>query len=218
MCRWWTVPKEQSMLPQGSRRFFLLVLATLITGLAGLFDAPASAATMSVPSQLLLDVRETAGVARSGEVVRSGVPLPRRRNVLATGGLSVVDASGTPVPAEFEVTARWNAAKSDVTAPIQWLLVTFPATVGANQKASYRLVTDGSVANPAPATAISLTRSGNAVTVNTGAATFRLGANAGALFDEVDLADGTKVIGGGALSVQTGGAAYGHSTTRSVTI
>ncbi|HEY2291790.1 MAG TPA: fibronectin type III domain-containing protein [Thermoanaerobaculia bacterium] len=206
------------LLSQGSRRFFLLVLATLITGLAGLFDAPASAATMSVPSKLLFDVRETAGVARSGEVVRSGVPLPRALNVLGTGGLAVVDASGTAVPAEFEVTARWSSGKSDGTAPIQWLLVTFPATVGANQTATYRLVTDGSVANPAPATQISLTRSGNAVTVSTGAATFRLGSNPGALFDEVDLANGTKVIGGGALSVQTGGTAYGHSTTRSVTI
>ncbi len=205
-------------LSQGSRRSFFFVLATLIAGLAGLFDVAASAATMSVPSKLILDVRETAGVARSGEVVRSGMPLPRSLNVLGTGGLAIVDSSGSPVPAEFEVTARWNAGKSDTTAPIQWLLVTFPATVGANQTATYRLVTDGSVANPAPITRISLTQSGNAVTVNTGAATFRLGANPGALFDEVDLADGTKVIGGSALSLQTGGATYGHSTTRAVTI
>jgi hypothetical protein len=206
------------MLPQGSRRLSLLVLAILIVGLAGLFGAPASAATMSVPSKLILDVRETAGVARSGEVVRSGVPVPRSLNVLGTGGLAIVDAAGTPVAAEFEVTARWNAGKSDVTAPVQWLLVTFPATVGANQTATYRLVTDGSAANPAPTTRINLTQSGNAVTVDTGAATFRLGADPGALFDEVDLADGTKLIGGGALSVQTGGTAYGHSTTRKVTI
>jgi fibronectin type III domain protein len=217
MRRWWTVSKELSMLPQGSRRLFLLVLA-MIAGMAGLFDASASAATMSVPSKLILDVRETAGVARGGEVVRSGLPLPRSLNVLGTGGLAVVDAAGTPVPAEFEVTARWNAGKSDATAPIQWLLVTFPATVGANQTATYRLVTDGSAANPAPATRINLTQSGNAVTVDTGAAVFRLGANPGALFDEVDLADGTKLIGGGALSVATGGATYGHSTTRQVTI
>ena len=154
------------MLPQGSRRFFPLVLAVLISGLAGLFDAPAPAATLSVPSKLLLNVRETAGIARGGEVVRSGLPLPRGLNVLGTGGLAVVDAAGTPVPAEFEVTARWNAGKSDTTAPVQWLLVTFPATVGANQTATYRLVTDGSAANPAPATRINLTQSGNAVTMH----------------------------------------------------
>ena len=206
------------MLPQGSRRLSLLVLAILIVGLAGLLGASASAATLAVPSKLIMNVRETAGIARSAEVVRSGVPVPRSLNLLGTSGLAVVDASGAPVAAEFEVTARWNSGKSDTTAPIQWLLVTFPATVGANQTATYQLVTDGSVANPAPGTQVTLSQSGNAVTVNTGAATFRLGGNSGALFDEVDLADGTKVIGGSALSVATGGATYGHSTTRSVTI
>src|SRR4051812_50128530 len=99
MCRWWTVSKELSMLlPQGSRRLFSLVLTTLIVGLAGLFDAPASAATMSVPSKLLLDVRETAGGARSGEVVRSGVPMPRGLNVLGTGGGAPLRAPRPPGP------------------------------------------------------------------------------------------------------------------------
>ncbi|HEY0514528.1 MAG TPA: fibronectin type III domain-containing protein [Thermoanaerobaculia bacterium] len=203
---------------EGSRRFVLLVLAILIFGFAGPFDAGASAATVPVPSQLRFNVRETAGVARSAEVVRSGVPLPRSLNVLGTGQLAVVDASGAPVPAEFEVTARWNAGKSDPTAPVQWLLVTFPATVGANQTAAYRLVADGSVANPAPANPLTLTQSGNAVTVDTGVATFRLGAGAGALFDAVDLDSGQRLIGGGALTLQTGGSTYGHSTTRRVWI
>jgi hypothetical protein len=31
----------------------------------------------TVPAELILTVRETAGIARSGEIVRSGVPLPR---------------------------------------------------------------------------------------------------------------------------------------------
>jgi chitodextrinase len=204
------------MFVEGSRRSFLLVFAILIACFAGPFDAGASAATLAVPSRLTLNVRETTGVARSGEVVRSGVPLARSLNVLGTSSLAIVDAAGTPVPAEFEVTARWNAGKSDATAPVQWLLVTFPATVGANQTAAYRLVTDGSATNPAPATQIHLTQSGNAVTVDTGAATFRLGADPGALFDEVALANGTRLITGSALSVQTGGSTYGHSTTRRV--
>ena len=206
------------MFLEGSRRFVLLVLAILIAAFAGPFDAGSSAATLPVPSQLILNVRETAGIARSAEVVRSGVPLARSLNVLGTGRLAVVDASGAPVAAEFEVTARWNAGKSDATAPIQWLLVTFPATVGANQTAAYRLVTDGSAANPAPANPLILTQNGNAVTVDTGAATFHLGAGSGALFDEVDLDNGQRLIGGSALSVQTGGSTYGHSTTRKVWI
>lgn len=206
------------MFLEGSRRSVLLVLSILIACFAGPFDSGASAATVAVPSSLTLNVRETTGVARSGEIVRSGVPLARSLNVLSTATLAIVDAAGAAVPAEFEVTARWNAGKSDATAPIQWLLVSFPATVGANQAAAYRLVTDGSAANPAPATRINLTQNGNAVTIDTGAATFRLGSNPGTLFDEVVLANGTRVIGGGALSLQTGGSTYGHSTTRRVWI
>src|SRR4051812_50159411 len=119
MCRWWTVSKELSMLlPQGSRRLFSLVLATLIAGLAGLFDAPASAATMSVPSKLLLDVRETAGVARSGEVVRSGVPMPRGLNVLGTGGPAPVDASAPQAPPPVEGAGPLNARHSGPAAPL----------------------------------------------------------------------------------------------------
>jgi hypothetical protein len=56
------------------------------------------------------------------------------------------------------------------------------------------------------------------VTVDTGAAIFRLGAGAGTLFDEVVLDNGRRLIGGGNLSLRTGNADYGHSTTRQVTI
>ncbi|MFL6194003.1 MAG: fibronectin type III domain-containing protein [Thermoanaerobaculia bacterium] len=200
------------------RRLLFLVLSIVIVRFAGPFDARASAASIPVPSQLLMNVRETAGVARSGEVVRSGVPIPRSLNVLSTAGLAVVDSAGQPVTAEMEITARWNAGKTVATAPAQWLLVTFPVTVGANQTATYRLVTDGAVANPSPARPLTLTRGGNAVTVDTGAAVFRLGAGSSALFDEVVAANGARLIGGGNLSLRTGGANYGHSTTRKVTI
>ncbi len=207
------------MSSEGCRRSSSTVLSILIFCCLSLLDAGASAAAVPVPSQLLLTVRETAGVARTGEVVRSGVPLPRSLNVRSTAGLTIVDGAGTPVPAEFTVTARWNAGRNVSTAPIQWLMVSFPATVGANQAATYRLVTDGSAGpNPAPARAITVTRNGNAVTVDTGAAIFRLGASSGSLFDEVVLDNGTRLIGGGNLSLRTGGADYGHSTTRSVVI
>jgi hypothetical protein len=216
------------MSTKGSRRrvhiSFLLMLFAL---LADPFDpgpalaAPAPTTSYSqvpVPSQLILTVRETAGVPRVGEVVRSGVPMPRSLDLRSVAGLAVVDASGTPVPAEFKVTARWNAGKGDATAPIQWLLVSFPATVGARSSATYRVVTDGSVVNPAPARPVTVTRNGNAVTVDTGAAIFRLGANPGMLFDEVVLDNGTRLIGGGDLSLRTNGADWAHSTTREVWI
>jgi len=92
-------------------------------------------AVSEVPSSLILTVKETAGVARNGEVVRSGVPFPRSLNITGTNGLTVVDGAGLAVPADFRVLARWNAGKSSI-APIQWLLVSFPATVAANSSAT----------------------------------------------------------------------------------
>ena len=58
--------------------FFTLLVAFAALLLA---PAPARAYQAAVPSQLLMTVRETAGVARVDEVVRSGVPLPRSLGV-----------------------------------------------------------------------------------------------------------------------------------------
>ena len=191
--------------------------AALFAGPYG--PSPASAAYgVPVPSQLRLTVRETAGIARSGEVVHTGVPMPRSLNLKSTDRLAVVDSSNRAVPAAFRVTARWNASRSDATAPIQWLLVTFPATVGARSSAAYRLVTDGSVVNPAPARPLSITQNGTMFTVDTGAAIFRFGSTSGALFDEVVLDNGTRLIGGSSLTLRANGVAAGHSTTRKMWI
>jgi chitodextrinase len=194
------------------------VLALLFALLAVPFLTRPAAATygVPVPSRLVLTVRETAGVARTNEVVRSGVPLPRSLNVLNTSRLAVVDGAGRAVAADFQITARWNAGLSDTAAPIQWLMVSFPATVGARGSVTYRLVTDGSVANPAPARPLQVTQSGNAFTVDTGAAIFRFGADPGALFDEVLLANGTRLAGGGTLSLLSGGLSARHPTIRKV--
>ncbi|HWN43617.1 MAG TPA: fibronectin type III domain-containing protein [Thermoanaerobaculia bacterium] len=180
---------------------------------------PASAAyTVPVPSQLILTVRETAAVARSGEVIRSGVPIPRSLNLRSTGTLAVVDAAGKAVPADFQITARWNAPLTNTVAPIQWLLVTFPASVAANGSATFRVVTDGSVANPAPVRPLRLTQAGDLITVDTGAAVFRFGADPGALFDEVLLDNGTRLIGGSDMTIRSSGGSAGHSTRRKVRI
>jgi hypothetical protein len=172
-----------------------------------------------VPGALTLTVRDTAGVARSGEVVTSGIPLPRSLGLLAPASLTLVDAAARPVPAEFHVLARWNAGRTDASAPIEWLLVSFPATVPAGGSAVYRIVTDGSAGpNPPPARPLVLSSAGNQVTVDTGAAVFTLGGNPGALFDQIRLADGTALVTGGTLTARTGGSDVGHPTTRRVRI
>jgi len=172
-----------------------------------------------VPSSLQLTVRENAGIARTGEVVRSGVPLPRALNVQSTGNLALVDSLGHLVPAQFRILARWDAGLASVSAPIQWLLVIFPASVPAGQSTTYRLVLDGSAgANPAPATSLTLSQNGNQVTVNTGAATFLVGGNAGALFDEVSVAPSTRLVSASSMTTRASSTTAGHSTTRRVVI
>lgn len=181
-------------------------------------ETPAPAKSVPSVSRILLTVRETAGVDRAGEVLRSGVPLPRSLGVRDVRGLAVVDPGGRPVPAELVVLARWNAGKDDAAAPVQWLLVSFPATVPAGQSAVYTLVTDGSAGpNPAPPVAVRLTREGGQVVVDTGAAVFKLGQDAGALFDEVSLG-GRRVVTGSEMTLRTAGAAGRHAKLRKLRV
>ncbi len=172
-----------------------------------------------MPRQLVLTVRETAGVARQGEVVRSGVPLPRALGIADPATLTIVDAEGRPVPADFRALARWRAARDDVAQPIQWLLVTFPATVGASGSAVYRLVTDGSAGpNPVPPLRLAVDRQGDRVTVDTGAARFVLGGDSGALFDDVVAGYGQSLLGDSRLSAVVEGGERGHPATRAVRV
>ncbi|HKI04902.1 MAG TPA: hypothetical protein VKK31_23180 [Thermoanaerobaculia bacterium] len=179
----------------------------------------ASPLAKGVPGRIALTVRETAGVARAGEVVRSGVPLPRSLALRDPRTLTVVDSAGRPVPAELQVLARWNAGKDDASAPVQWLLAVFPATVAARGSAVYSLVADGTAgANPAPPVPLRLTRQGRQVMVDTGAAVFRLGGGAGTLFDEVVLPGGKAVVTGSGMALRAAGREGGHSTVRDVRI
>ncbi|MBW8875459.1 MAG: hypothetical protein JF614_10900 [Acidobacteria bacterium] len=188
--------------------------------------APASpAAPSGGPARVPLTVRETAGIGRTGEVLRSGVPLPPSLGVRDTARLAVVDAAGHPVPAEFRVLARWNAGRDDAPAPIQWLLVAFPATVPAKGGAVYSLVTDGSAGpNPPPSHPLRLSREGRdgeQVVVDTGAAVFRLGGRADALLDEVLLPGGRRLAGGAGMELRTvrpAAASGGHSKLREVRV
>jgi len=167
------------------------------------------------PDSLLLTLRENGGVARVGEIVRSGVPLPRSLNVQSTSALVIVNAQDQAVPAEFRILARWHAGLGVSTAPIQWLLVTFPATVPANGTATYRVVFDGSAgSNPAPAVPLTVSQNGNQFTIDTGAARFIVGGGSGALFDEIRLANNTRLVSGSTMTAQVNGTGYAHPTTR----
>ncbi len=198
-----------------------LGFAAILAG--SVFASPVSAVSAtwppSVPSSLSLTVRDTAGIARTAEVVTSGIPLPRSLGVLDASSLTVVNAASQPVPAEFHVLARWNAARTDTSAPIQWLLVSFPASVAAGGSSTHRIVTDGSAGpNPAPAQPLTINTSGNQVTVDTSAAVFTIGGDSGALFDQIRLANGTIVVTGSDMTARIGVSDSAHSTTRRVRV
>jgi hypothetical protein len=111
-----------------------------------------------------LMVEEHNGIARSGEVVSAGVPF-------AVGGLQdadlaslrVEDSGGSAVPAQFQVLSRWWSPRYDNS--IRWLLVTFPASAGANATASYTLK---SGTNVPPVKPVSVTTDAGLTIVDTG--------------------------------------------------
>lgn len=187
----------------------------------GLLSAPPAAADWppAVPAEWTLEVRETAQVERIGEMVTTGVPVPRTLGITDPSTLTIIDAQGTPVPADFQVRARWHAALDHASAPIQWLLVTFPVTVQAAETATFRVIRDGSSGvNPAPATPLSITRNGNQISVDTGVASFSLGADATALIDSAIPTGGSAVISGSALSLVVDNTSASHPTLRQVVI
>ena len=172
----------------------------------------------AISRRIDLTVRETAGVARQGEVATTGIPLPRGLGVRDLRRLAVVDPGGRSVPAQFRVLARWNAGLKEESAPVQWLLVSFPAAVPAHGRAVYTLVTDGSAgANPAPPRPLTIRKDGSQVVVDTGAAVFRLGGSPGALFDEIRAGE-QRLVSGSETAVTTGGKTGSLSTVRRVWI
>jgi len=186
----------------------------LLTALPAAADWPPQ-----VPDAWTLSVRETANVGRVDEIVTTGIPVPRALGITDPATLTVVNDTGIPVPANLEVRARWHAALDDISAPIQWLLVSFPVTVGAAEVATFRIIRDGSAGtNPAPSVSLSITRSGNQVTVGTGSATFVLGTTATALIDSATPSGGSAVISGSALGLVVDNNAASHPTVREVII
>jgi hypothetical protein len=110
-----------------------------------------------------LTVRETAGVARDNELVHNGIPLAKEDNITDARALSI---SGAP-SAQFEVLSRWGGALNDTSKPIQWLLVTFPATVGAGAASQYQLTAGGAASG-----SLITRNSADEIEINTGAARF----------------------------------------------
>jgi hypothetical protein len=185
-----------------------------------LFALPAHAAwPPPVPGEITLDLRNPAASARVDELAIGGVPLPRALNLRTLQGLAVIDAQGNAVAAGFRVLARWHAARDETSAPIQWLQVRLLANVPANGSARYRLLTDGSVANPAPAQPLTLSQIGAQWQVDTGAARFVLGASPARLFDRIEAPVGNLLVDSSSLSANVDGqVSAGFASIRSIVV
>jgi hypothetical protein len=109
-------------------------------------------------------LRETAGVARSGELVTFGVPLAASAGVTAAGQLRLVDGAGATVPAQIEVTARWGGPPES-TQPVRWVLVHARVDLSAGATTTLRLrKATGGQGSP-----MAVTDGPGGVTVDTGA-------------------------------------------------
>jgi hypothetical protein len=122
------------------------------------------ARAVSLSADVTLTVRETAGVARSEEIVHNGIPLAKEDNLTNAGALSIAG-----VPAQFEVLSRWGGGLNDASKPIQWVLATFSATVAAGAVQTYTLTGGASAGG-----SLVERNDASSLVVNTGAARFTI--------------------------------------------
>jgi len=126
---------------------------------------------IQAPNQVItpLVIKETLGIDRTNEMVCNGIPIARSDQLTDISNLSIADPDKNKISASFEILSRWTGGKDDSSCPIQWLLVTFPATVPANESRIYYL-TSG---QPKPAeTTLSVNETDQAYHVNTGVSDF----------------------------------------------
>lgn len=181
---------------------------------------PCVAAQLHIP----LRIQETLGIARTEEMVHNGIPIARSDNLLSTDELVVMNNRGTEntaddtqIPAAFEVLSRWAGGKDETDKPIQWLLVTFPASMQAFEINTDFYLTSGT---PIPKTAtVIVAETMDAISVNTGPADFVISKNDFSFFDEI--LQGGNVIAsgnGGSHSTIQGQSQAGANAPRQITI
>ncbi|MDY6795163.1 MAG: hypothetical protein SWK76_07770, partial [Actinomycetota bacterium] len=159
-----------------------------------------------------LTVQERAGVERVGEIVTSGIPLPQDFNVYSSDDLALFDADDSVVPCQMKITARWGGTPRDASLPAKWVLLDFPADVEAYGQSKYYLGRSTAAGNPP--TPIAINDDGTTLTVDTGAAVFRLRRDAFDLFNGVELAGAGTVFtpsSANSFILEAGGKEYSSS-------
>jgi hypothetical protein len=107
------------------------------------------------------------------EVAYSAIPIPAAAALTAVAALVVTDATGATVPSQLTPLARWGGTVSDEAAPIAWLEVALPVAVAPRASATFAL-RRASAPPPADPAALTVVEDPAGLTIDTGAAVFRL--------------------------------------------
>jgi len=146
----------------------------------------------ATPSSFAITLAEQSGVARSGECAVFGVPVPRDWQVTDARQFGLTDSGGTALPAQFEILARWAGCSTNASAYAKWVLVSYLASVAADGAGTVYLNHSG--ASPAPGTSITISAAeAGRITIDTGAAQFRLNTDAFNLFEQVTVSGQTML-------------------------
>lgn len=183
---------------------YRFVATAVVNGVESEVSTQSAATPLPVAAQTIryeLVVRETKGISRDNEMIHNGVPIPKNLGLFDPSAIHLENSDGTPVDADFEVLARWGGGVSDSTKPIQWLLVSFRASVPANAVGSY-FVVSGQRTNSG--IKLNITEDINKIQVNTGAAQFSISKNTFNVLESLSLSSNPSVsLGGGALGAAT---------------
>jgi len=162
-----------------------------------------------------LVVKETQGIARTNEMVHNGIPIAKSENITATTNLIIEDSFGSQVEASFEILSRWNGGPTDTSNEIQWLLVSFPATVSGNSTATYYLKIGTPISH---STTISVTDGASDITVATGGSTFVISETAATVFDTLKRGVNTIASSNGSTTSTINGQSAASGGAPTVTI
>ena len=172
---------------------FLIMTGFLLNGVA-------NASTTPRIESVALTIANPLSANLHAVPITSGVPIPRGELVNVENVRLLRE--GREVPAQFRAAGRWQPDES-----IRWLLVDLQADIRAGEEQDYALEYGEDIECLArPEVAIHIVQQGDAYSVDTGAAIFRISRTEFTLFDEVRLANGATAVSRPAAGPQQRGA------------
>src|SRR5713226_3568053 len=125
----------------------------------------ASCSWAGIGTPVMLDLADRSTVARTGNVVLAGVPIPEAaavtdvRNLAITTAPGNACAGGVNIDSHRLVTERWHGDPTDAAKNIKWVLVAIAAPSLAGSGAAHVCLTDRSGADPGTATVVTVNSS-----------------------------------------------------------